>query len=214
MSVDSTLVLSLTIYKVVSVLAGLAFAYMGYKLFVHGIFEEGGELHATWSSRSLLFKKAAPGTFFALFGTVIVCVSLWRGLTIGPGGSGGSLDGSGMFSKQTTDGNDQNRQTLNNKRTPDTVLRDVATLNQFSADLLRQRKEAEGEHLTVAVQNSEQVLDLLERAKASLMLSAWSQDWGDRHEFQKWASGAPGYAYSDPPTSISRAAAIFKGDGP
>jgi hypothetical protein len=79
------MMLYLTIYKVATLLVGLAFTFMGYKLFIRGIFTEAGELRANWENRSLMMKRAAPGTFFALFGTVIVCVSLWRGLSFSNG---------------------------------------------------------------------------------------------------------------------------------
>ncbi len=72
----------MTIYKVVTMLVGLAFAFMGYKLFVHGIFEQAGELSTKWENRGLVLRKATPGTFFVLFGTVIICVSLMRGFVL------------------------------------------------------------------------------------------------------------------------------------
>jgi hypothetical protein len=211
MSEAIILILSLTIYKVVTILAGLAFAFMGYKLFIHGIFMGAGELHTNWENRSLVLRKAAPGTFFALFGTLVLCVSLWRGLNFepGPGGYGGS----GMFSNGTSDGDDRNGQGPSAETSRETVVKDIAILNNFANDILRQRGQGKAQHLTVAVQDSEQILDLIDRTKATLMLSVWSQDWGDREEFRKWAYRAPGYAYSDPPTSITRSAAIFKGEG-
>ena len=49
-----TMMLFLTIYKVVTMLTGLAFAFMGYRLFVHGIFEQAGELRTNWDDRGLV----------------------------------------------------------------------------------------------------------------------------------------------------------------
>lgn len=213
MSEGDTLMLSLTIYKVVTILAGLALAFMGYKLFVHGIFTEAGELSTKWENRSLVLKKAAPGTFFALLGTVIVCVSLWRGLTLGPSQGGGALQGTGYFSKGASNSDDRSGQSPNAEKSWQTVLKDVAILNQFANDILRQRAQGQAQRLTVAVEDSERTLDLIDRTKVALMLSVWSQDWGDREEFRKWAYNEPGYVDSDPPTSIARAAAIFKGEG-
>lgn len=211
MSEGHTLMLSLTIYKVVTILAGLAFAFMGYKLFIHGIFTEAGELHTNWENRNLILRKAAPGTFFALFGTLIVCTSLWRGLTFEPSQwqVGG---GSGLFGNEASKGDDRSSQNPTAEKTRQSVLNDIATFNQFANDLLRQRKQEEGSMLTVTVENSDRILDLIDRTKATLMLSVWSQDWGNWEEFRKWALRAPGYFYSDPPASIARAAAIFKGE--
>jgi hypothetical protein len=41
-----------------------------------------GELQAAWGARRLILKQVAPGVFFALFGTVIVCVGIWKPISI------------------------------------------------------------------------------------------------------------------------------------
>ena len=210
MTEDHTLMLSLTTYKIVSILAGLAFAFMGYRLFIHGIFTEAGELSTNWENRSLVLKKAAPGTFFALFGTIILCITLWRGLTLGPD-LGGGFEGSGMFNNDTSKGEDRSRKTSNIE--VQAVLNDIVIFNEFVSDLLRQREQGVTSNLTMVVEDSGRILDLIDRTKTTMMLSVWSPDWGDPEEFKKWAGHAPGYFYSDPPTNITRAAAIFKGEG-
>jgi hypothetical protein len=48
--------------------AGMAFAYMGYRLFVLGYFEKAGEFRAASGGNHILLKQVAPGVFFALFG--------------------------------------------------------------------------------------------------------------------------------------------------
>lgn len=212
MSENHTLMLSLTIYKIVTIFAGLAFAFMGYKLFVHGIFAEAGELRTNWENKSLILKKAAPGTFFALFGTVILCVSLWRGLTLEPAPEQNVFGGSGLFSTVTPKRENPNWQKPDFEETRPTVLDDIAILNQFADDLLRQQAQGKGRSLSVSLQEGDRVLDLIDRAKAALMLSVWSRDWGDPEEFRKWAQHTSDYAYSDPPTAIARAAAIYKGE--
>ena len=208
-----TLMLSLTLYKVITILAGLAFAFMGYKLFINGIFTEAGELSTNWEDKHLVLKKAAPGTFFAVLGTLIVCVSLWRGLTLepwqGPGGKG-----SGFFSHAVSTANDPSPPDPNADKTRQTVINDIALLNQFEKDLLSQSQKGKGSTKQVAVEDGDRVLDLIERAKTALMLSVWSQDWGDREEFKKWVRNAPGYYRSDPPTDIAQAATIFNGGTP
>lgn len=212
MNESHTLMLSMTIYKVITLLTGLAFTFMGYKLFIHGIFAETGELQANWENMSLILKKAAPGTFFALFGTVIVCVSLWRGLTFEPAKDSGTIRGSGFMSVGASNGNNQIWQSSASDETRQTVLNDVAILNQFVNEILPQREQDKSSRLTITIENSDRMLDLLDRTKATLILSIWSQDWGDQEEFIKWAQGAPGYYYSDPPASIAQAAAIYKGE--
>ena len=213
MSADHTLMVSLTIYKVVTIFAGLAFAFMGYKLFIHGIFKDAGELRTNWENRKLVLRKAAPGTFFALFGTLIVCTSLWRGLTFAPSQESG-LGGSGMFGDQASKRDDRGAQSPAAEEARRAALNDVATFNQLGNELLRQRPQDETSSLTLTIEDRDQVLDLMDRSKAALMLSVWSGDWGDRDEFRQWAQGAPGYFHSDPPAGIARAAALFKGEAP
>lgn len=69
------------VYKVATLLAGVSLAYMGYKLFRLGIFGESGDPKASWSDASLVLKRAAPGTFFVVLGTIVLVSTVWRGLT-------------------------------------------------------------------------------------------------------------------------------------
>jgi hypothetical protein len=73
--------LAVFLYKIVSLLVGLAFAYMGYRLFMSSVWGQAGELDAQFGKNKILLKKAAPGTFFALFGAVVVALTIWKGLT-------------------------------------------------------------------------------------------------------------------------------------
>ncbi len=80
-SVEIALLVSGT-YKFCTLIVGSALAYMGYRLFVTGVFEKAGDLKTTWGEKGLVLKQAAPGTYFALFGTVVIAVGLWRGMDI------------------------------------------------------------------------------------------------------------------------------------
>lgn len=53
---------------------------MGYRLFVKGIWGHAGEMEAEFGDNKLILKKAAPGTFFALFGAIIVAITIYKGL--------------------------------------------------------------------------------------------------------------------------------------
>lgn len=44
MDTNTAIILSLAAYKLVSLLVGLAFSYMGFKLFIAGIWGDAGEL--------------------------------------------------------------------------------------------------------------------------------------------------------------------------
>jgi hypothetical protein len=82
MSDYSWSVVSAVMYRIATIAAGLLTTWMGYELFKLGVYEKAGELKATWGSRALLVKQAAPGTFFALFGTGVMAVSVWKGIDI------------------------------------------------------------------------------------------------------------------------------------
>jgi len=215
MSEVHTMMMSLTIYKLATIFTGLAFAFMGYRLFISGIFAEAGELRTNWDNRSLVLRKAAPGTFFALLGAVITCISLWRGLNLEPVPRPGDVE-SGMFSQGTStisprsahDSSADNPKADSSKvdSSRATVLEDIAYLNQFCNDLVKRKDEPA--RLTTSAEG-DRIIDLFDRAKAALMLSAWSPEWGNREEFRKWVAGV--YPYSEPPDSIAPAAAIYKG---
>src|SRR5512145_2152740 len=61
--------------KVASLLAGTLCMYFGYKLLMRGIFSDSSE-KAVWDNGFLLLKRGAPGTVFALFGAVLIVVTL------------------------------------------------------------------------------------------------------------------------------------------
>lgn len=75
-------IIALGIYRLVTIVIGFLVIFLGYKLFRHGVFEKAGELKAAWGGSSLLIKQAAPGIFFTAFGTLIIIVSLTKGVTI------------------------------------------------------------------------------------------------------------------------------------
>jgi hypothetical protein len=54
------------------VLAGTACVFLGYRLFVKGVFEGGGSIRATGWKATFAMNKGGPGLIFALFGAVIV----------------------------------------------------------------------------------------------------------------------------------------------
>jgi hypothetical protein len=80
METENAIIISLTIYKLTSLLVGLISIYLGYNLFVKGIWGQAGDLDVKFKDNRLILKKAAPGTFFALFGAIIISITLWKGL--------------------------------------------------------------------------------------------------------------------------------------
>lgn len=81
------------VYKVTTLLVGLVFAYMGYRLFLAGIEQPAGDLEASTGSRNLKLTRTAPGTFFALFGAGVIAATIIQGFDVElPGGAGRVLD--------------------------------------------------------------------------------------------------------------------------
>jgi hypothetical protein len=70
------------IYKVASLLVGLGFGYMGYRLFLAGLLRPAGDLKASSGSRSLRLTRTAPGTFFALFGAAVIGATIFQGFDV------------------------------------------------------------------------------------------------------------------------------------
>lgn len=77
---DSTIYAVITyliIFRVSIILVGGVSIVLGYKLFVRGIFpsgsdEAGGSMVAKLAGYEISMKNAAPGTFFALFGSIVI----------------------------------------------------------------------------------------------------------------------------------------------
>jgi hypothetical protein len=70
------------IFKCLTIIVGFLFCLLGYKLFMAGLLASAGDLHASDGSKGLDLKNAAPGTFFSLFGAIIVIAGIWKGFKI------------------------------------------------------------------------------------------------------------------------------------
>jgi hypothetical protein len=63
-------------------MVGLIIIYLGYKLFLKGIFNESGNVEGSFKDYKLIVKKAAPGTYFVLFGSFIIGMTIFKGYEI------------------------------------------------------------------------------------------------------------------------------------
>lgn len=81
MTLDSTTIslIILGAYKITCLIVGIISIHMGYKLFRAGIWGEAGDLNAKFGNNKLVLKNAAPGTFFALFGAIIISFTIYKG---------------------------------------------------------------------------------------------------------------------------------------
>lgn len=81
---ESWLMLMFIAYKIVCLIVGILFSYMGYRLFMADKNGPAGDLDVRATAKgkkgSMLLRKAAPGTFFALFGTILIVFTILRGV--------------------------------------------------------------------------------------------------------------------------------------
>ncbi len=83
-------VTALSAYRILTIIIGLIVIYFGYRLFRVGMYERAGELKAVWGNRYMAVRQAAPGTFFALFGALIIMISIWKGFSVEKSADGSS----------------------------------------------------------------------------------------------------------------------------
>lgn len=55
--------------------------YWSYKLFVKGIFPDAGDVNVIWGDKKMLIRRAAPGTFFVLLGTMILALLAYKSIS-------------------------------------------------------------------------------------------------------------------------------------
>ena len=71
----------IVLYKIICLFVGLAFAYMGYRLFLENKIKKAGSLEASGNGSNIKITDAAPGVFFSLFGTVLIVFSILKGVS-------------------------------------------------------------------------------------------------------------------------------------
>jgi hypothetical protein len=76
---QAAIIIGMILYKVTCLLVGLAICFMGYRLFLADVKVGSSDASVSWKGAAFSL-QLAPGTFFALFGAVIVSVTVWKGL--------------------------------------------------------------------------------------------------------------------------------------
>ena len=82
MNIETQILISISLYKITSLIIGTIFCFFGYKLFLAGIWGQAGDLETTFGNNKIVLKRASPGIFFALFGAAIIITTLTIGLEI------------------------------------------------------------------------------------------------------------------------------------
>ena len=67
-NLDHIIVFSSVIFSIIGIFSGMLCVYLGYKLFIKGIWGDSGDFKAAFDKKKLIITNAAPGTFFTLFG--------------------------------------------------------------------------------------------------------------------------------------------------
>ena len=191
---DTTL--SLLIYKLVSLGCGVLVCFFGYRLFVLGIFGNAGELDSQFQNNKLVLKKAAPGTFFSLFGACVIGVALWKGFLSEDGRKivQGNPPPVAIDPKQPQAGPASAEELFNYKK--------LQGLGDQGRDRTAEQLESarSGTRATILELNglwrqlpatvpNERLVDLrnaIRDSKLALISLVWSVDWGNYNSFKDW----------------------------
>ncbi|CAN2043184.1 Tetratricopeptide repeat protein [Candidatus Magnetomoraceae bacterium gMMP-13] len=82
MNFISEFIIYLILFRLSIITVGAISIVLGYRLFCRGILSEGSSgsaFEGKVGSSQFILKNAAPGTFFALFGVIIICVMVASG---------------------------------------------------------------------------------------------------------------------------------------
>ncbi|TLM72829.1 hypothetical protein ACONUD_07525 [Microbulbifer harenosus] len=72
------------LYKIIGIGSGTFIVYLGYRLFVKGIYGDTGEIQLDWSDSKLMLKRAAPGSIFTIFGSIVLGVVIMSKASYSP----------------------------------------------------------------------------------------------------------------------------------
>ena len=74
-------IIYLMLYRLSIIATGALSIYLGYRLFLSGLFPyaiEGSEFNAEILGNTFTLRNAAPGIFFALFGVIVIVIMILR----------------------------------------------------------------------------------------------------------------------------------------
>lgn len=70
-----------TFYRIVCLLVGYAFAYLGYRLYLKGVLEKEGEISGGYGGWKFAFRNVAPGVVFVILGVIVGGFGIVRPIT-------------------------------------------------------------------------------------------------------------------------------------
>lgn len=187
--------------------------YLGYLLFIKvPTYKDADGKVTIPGGIVVVLTRVGPGVFFALFGSVILSVSLAFGVVIhGPQGRlqdalPVSQDHQGRISYSVAmptipDGDDV--ETVRNH-----AVSDVRALVE-AQDILERCISEGGQD--IAAWRLKNIRNALGRSKTMLMRGVWNEDWGEQKAFLDWLKEGE----AEPiPTGISAAVAVYRSGKP
>lgn len=183
-------------------IGGLAIV-LGYRLFMKlpELRPGEGELRLP-GGISILVSRVGPGIFFSLFGAVVVALSLWMQVRVGPGDP---ADPTTLTAAR--------EQVVIAVRPPDEG--NAARLRQERIDAERTLKKLEMIPGLLRPDLGVDGIDArnaLEAARIALLHSVWGEDWGSFEAFNAWVNAGAG----EIPAGVAwrDAAELFRGNDP
>lgn len=195
---DSTF--AILIYKLICIASGVFFCFLGYRLFVLGIFGNAGDLDSQFHNTKLVLKKAAPGTFFALFGAVIIGGTIMQGLGFKESLAGPEVPAASVTKTKSSTGlapvdPQQTKANLTSMRVD--AEQTIAELNNLPKLL---RLDVPASKLVITNK-------AIRASKRAIVISVWGADWGDVRKFKNWVDGGESEAVS---SDLEPSVALFR----
>jgi hypothetical protein len=194
--------------RLLAIGAGLLSIYLGFRLFLAlPEVEPGAGRIKLPGGISIYLTRVGPGVFFSLFGSIIIALSFYFGVTASEtrgvtaeNVAGGAVSTQRSFTGAAADAGAIDPQSQEVERA--TVERMIRDLNRVPA-LLR----------ADLAPRDRDLVQTLDQTKVRLMRAVWDAGaWGDYVVFERWWRAGAG---ADPPPEIAAAAAVFHaGSGP
>jgi hypothetical protein len=192
--------------RLLAIGSGLLSIYLGFRLFLAlPEVEPGAGRVKLPGGISIYLTRVGPGVFFSLFGSVIIALSFYFGVTASEtrGVAAESVAGQPVstqrsFTGAAADAGSADPQSRQVERA--TVERMVRDLNRVPA-LMR----------ADLAPRDRDLVQTLDQTKLRLMRGIWdAETWGDYVVFERWWRAG---AVADPPPEVAAAAAVFHAGG-
>jgi hypothetical protein len=193
--------------RLLAIGSGLLAIYLGFRLFLAlPEVEPGAGRLKLPGGISVYLTRVGPGVFFSLFGSTIIALSFYFGITASETqgvpvestiAGGPTVSTQRSFTGAVAESADpQGRQV--ERATVERMIRDLNRLPPLMRDDLTPRDR--------------DLVQTLDQTKVRLMREVWdAQAWGDYGAFERWWRAGAG---ADPPPEIAGAVVVFRARGP